>query len=91
MRAKNKYRPSISVIATRALYEMGEKVHPTQHDKLDKLAAESHMSVVEYLSEIICRGWAAFYAITNYNKPTKTYGANGIAIENKPSELDGIL
>lgn len=60
-------------------------------DKLDKLAAESHMSVTEYLSEVICRGWAAFYAITNYSRQAKTYGANGIAIENKPSELDGIL
>lgn len=60
-------------------------------DKLDRLAAESHMTVIEYLSEIICRGWAAFYVITNYGKPAKTYGANGIAIEDKPSELDGIL
>lgn len=34
-------------------------------DKLDKLAQESRMSVVEYLSEVIRRGWAAFYAIKN--------------------------
>ena len=34
-------------------------------DKLDKLANESRMSVVEYLSEVIRRGWAAFYAIKN--------------------------
>ena len=34
-------------------------------DKLDKLAHESRMSVVEYLSEVIRRGWAAFYAIKN--------------------------
>lgn len=34
-------------------------------DKLDKLAYESRMSVVEYLSEVIRRGWAAFYAIKN--------------------------
>ena len=60
-------------------------------DKLDKLAAESGMSVVEYLSEVICRGWAAFYAIKNYNAPQKTYGANGIPIDNSPSDLDGIL
>ena len=60
-------------------------------DKLDKLAADSRMSVVEYLSEVICRGWAAFYVINNYGKPARTYGANGIAIEDKPSELDGIL
>jgi hypothetical protein len=36
--------------------------------KLDKLASESNMSVAEYLEEVICRGWAAFYPITNYNK-----------------------
>jgi DNA-binding Lrp family transcriptional regulator len=40
-------------------------------DKLDKLAHESRMSVVEYLSEVICRGWAAFYVINNYNRPQK--------------------
>ena len=34
-------------------------------DKLDKLAHESRMTVVEYLSEVIRRGWAAFYAIKN--------------------------
>lgn len=35
-------------------------------DKLDKLAAESNMSVSDYLKEVICRGWAAFYAIKNF-------------------------
>lgn len=40
-------------------------------DKLDKLACESRMSVVEYLSEVICRGWAAFYVINNYSRPQK--------------------
>ena len=34
-------------------------------DKLDKLAYESRMPVAEYLSEVIRRGWAAFYAIKN--------------------------
>lgn len=38
-------------------------------DKLDKLAAESKMSVPDYLKEVICRGWAAFFAINNYQKP----------------------
>ena len=37
-------------------------------EKLDSLAAESNMSVVEYLEEVIRRGWAAFYPITNYGK-----------------------
>ena len=34
-------------------------------DKLEKLAYESRMPVAEYLSEVIRRGWAAFYAIKN--------------------------
>ncbi len=37
-------------------------------DKLDKLAHESRMSVAEYLKEVICRGWAAFYAINDYQR-----------------------
>ncbi len=51
-------------------------------DKLDNLAKQSNMSVVDYIKEVICRGWAAFYAINNYqakngssNPPeTKQYG-----------------
>lgn len=40
--------------------------------KLDKLAEQSNMTVNEYLEEVICRGWAAFYPITNYgNKQSK--------------------
>ena len=51
-------------------------------DKLDKLASESRMSVVEYLKEVICRGWAAFYAINDYQrqgygKKTVPVGASG--------------
>lgn len=37
-------------------------------NKLDNLAAESKMSVVEYLKEVICRGWQAFFVIKDYNK-----------------------
>ena len=51
------------------------------------------MSVVDYLQEVICRGWAAFYAIKQWNNaPAKTYGATGQAIK-KPTEddLEGIL
>lgn len=48
-------------------------------DKLDILAKQSNMSVNQYLSEVICRGWAAFYAIntysnTGYNKQSKNDG-----------------
>lgn len=43
-------------------------------DKLDVISAKSGMSVKEYLQEVICRGWAAFYEIKSFgsNKPTKT-------------------
>lgn len=44
--------------------------------KLDNLAAESCMSVTEYLKEVICRGWNAFYAINNYNNGGSNYGRN---------------
>lgn len=40
-------------------------------DKLDKMAEQSNMSVIEYLQEIICRGWAAFFVIKNYNNNSK--------------------
>lgn len=43
--------------------------------KLDHLAAESKMSVADYLKEVICRGWQAFYVIKNYAAPaTKQSG-----------------
>lgn len=35
-------------------------------DKLNRLAQESHMSVNEYLDEIVCRGWSGFFPIENY-------------------------
>lgn len=61
-------------------------------DKLDKLAAQSKMSVIEYLKEIICRGWAAFYVINNYGgNGNKNVGVNGIALSNEKSELDGLF
>lgn len=41
-------------------------------DKLDKIAAESNMTVAEYLSEVICRGWAAFYPIKNFTGTGRT-------------------
>ena len=34
--------------------------------KLDKCAQASRMSVNDYLDEVICRGWSAFYPIENY-------------------------
>lgn len=53
--------------------------------KLDTLAKESRMSVCDYLSEVICRGWAAFYPINNFQSGKNTgrnVGANGITIAN---------
>ena len=47
-------------------------------DKLDKLASESRMSVVEYLKEVICRGWAAFYAIKDYQR--QGYGRKPVPV-----------
>ena len=64
-------------------------------EKLDSLAAASGLSVTAYLQEVICRGWAAFYEIKNYNngntqKPANR-GANGIAINEAPSALDNVF
>lgn len=38
-------------------------------DKLDRRAQESHMSVNDYLDEIVCRGWTSFFPIDNYKRP----------------------
>lgn len=35
-------------------------------EKLNKLARESNLSVNDYLKEVICRGWQAFYPINTY-------------------------
>lgn len=45
-------------------------------NKLDKCAQESHMSVNDYLDEVVCRGWSGFFPIesykrTGYQKPQK--------------------
>lgn len=37
-------------------------------DKLDQYAQESHMSVNEYLDEVIRRGWNSFFIIDNYKR-----------------------
>ena len=34
--------------------------------KLDKCAQESRMSINDYLDEVVCRGWSAFFPINNY-------------------------
>lgn len=50
-------------------------------EKLNSIASQSNMTVAEYLKEVICRGWAAFYAIHTYGKPVKKIGQNGIEIK----------
>lgn len=39
-------------------------------DKLPRLAQESGLSVPQYLEQVIMRGWAAFFPINNWGKPT---------------------
>lgn len=36
--------------------------------KLDQYAQASHMSVNDYLNEVICRGWSSFFIIDNYKR-----------------------
>lgn len=45
-------------------------------NKLDEIARESNLTVAEYLKEVICRGWQAFFPIKTYN--TKQEQAGGI-------------
>lgn len=45
--------------------------------KLDDLSKQSEMTVKEYLSEVICRGWAAFYKINNYNSTQQKQAVGG--------------
>lgn len=42
--------------------------------KLDSLAIESNLSVADYLKEVICRGWQAFYPIKNFDAPAPKQG-----------------
>ena len=44
--------------------------------KLDRLAKESKLSVVDYLEEVIRRGWAAFFVINNFNAPAQQQRGN---------------
>lgn len=73
---------------------MTERAISLNLNKLDSLASKSGLSVVKYLEEIICRGWAAFYEIKKYeqNNNGKTYGANGVAIDpNAPDDLKDLF
>ena len=41
-------------------------------DKLDDMAKQSRMSAEDYLKEVICRGWAAFYVIKQWSGSAAT-------------------
>ena len=56
-------------------------------NKLDRLASESQMSVVDYLKEVICRGWQAFFVIKDYNTPTNEKNDNHIFKGKRISDL----
>ena len=56
--------------------------------KLESLAAESKMSVANYLREVICRGWQAFYPIKTYNNYR---GGNEISQAERKSDLDDVF
>jgi len=47
-----------------------EKALTLNLDKLPKMAQESGLSVPQYLEQVIMRGWAAFFPINNWGKPT---------------------
>lgn len=71
---------------------MTDKAIELNLNKLDKLAKESGLPVKIYLQEVICRGWQAFYPISNYASGNgKTYGANGIAVKKTSGDLDGVF
>lgn len=59
--------------------------------KLGQFAQQSGMSVNDYLSEVVRRGWQAFYPIKNYqgyagNSQRQEVGANGVVL--RPLEKD---
>ncbi|MBQ8357901.1 MAG: hypothetical protein IJX39_08870 [Clostridia bacterium] len=53
---------------------MTERAIQLNLQKLDSTARDSGMSVPDYLREVICRGWQAFYVIRDYAKPERTGG-----------------
>ena len=58
---------------------MTDKAIQLNLDKLDTLALKSNMTVCEYLKEVICRGWQAFYEIKSFDtkKPAEQPKSSG--------------
>ena len=56
-------------------------------EKLPSLAEKSGLSIADYLKEIICRGWQAFYEIKNFEQP-KTATKNTATTTQQEQEKD---
>lgn len=65
---------------------MTDKAIELNLEKLDDLAAESGLTVADYLKEIICRGWIAFYPIKNYSAPAPKQGGGIMDDYNRMNE-----
>lgn len=60
-------------------------------NKLDKMASESNMSVKDYLTEVVCRGWGSFFVINNYgNNQAKNKNDGWCFNPNEEDDLDFI-
>lgn len=60
-------------------------------NKLDKMASESNMSVKDYLTEVVCRGWGSFFVINNYgNNQVKNKNDGWCFNPNEEDDLDFI-
>lgn len=65
---------------------MTDKAIELNLQKLDGLAAESGLTVADYLKEVICRGWIAFYPIKNYSAPAPKQGGGILDEYNRMNE-----
>lgn len=60
-------------------------------NKLDKMASESNMSVKDYLTEVVCRGWGSFFVISSYsNNQAKNKNDGWCFNPNEEDDLDFI-
>lgn len=60
-------------------------------NKLDKMANDSNMSVKDYLTEVVCRGWGSFFVISSYsNNQVKSKNDGWCFNPNEEDDLDFI-
>ena len=57
-------------------------------DKLDVYAAQSNMSVDDYLAEVIRRGWSAFYPIKSYQGYKQQAQAVTLPVERRETQAE---